>query len=133
MTFKNRLQVQVNVCYEMNGKRNCLTLEKNKAIEKIAIEKIKHFISKDALNIDGLGKKVVEKFWEKNLIRYPQDIFKLNFNKIKNLEGWGAQSVANLKYSIEQSKKITFHKFIFALGIRHIGQENAKLIAKHLQ
>ena len=101
--------------------------------EKIAIEKIKHFVSKDALNIDGLGKKVVEKFWEKSFIRYPQDIFKLNFNKIKNLEGWGAQSVANLKYSIEQSKKITFHKFIFALGIRHIGQENAKLIARHLQ
>ncbi len=101
--------------------------------EKIAIEKIKHFVSKDALNIDGLGKKVVEKFWEKSFIRYPQDIFKLNFNKIRNLEGWGAQSVANLKYSIEQSKKITFHKFIFALGIRHIGQENAKLIAKHLQ
>ena len=101
--------------------------------EKIAIEKIKHFVSKDALNIDGLGKKVVEKFWEKSFIRYPQDIFKLNFNKIRNLEGWGAQSVANLKYSIEQSKKITFHKFIFALGIRHIGQENAKLIARHLQ
>ena len=101
--------------------------------EKIAIEKIKHFVSKDALNIDGLGKKVVEKFWEKSFIRYPQDIFKLNFNKIKNLEGWGVQSVANLKYSIEQSKKITFHKFIFALGIRHIGQENAKLIARHLQ
>ncbi len=101
--------------------------------EKISIEKIKHFVSKDALNIDGLGKKVVEKLWEKNFIRYPQDIFKLDFNKIKKLEGWGQQSVANLKFSINKSKKISFHKFIFALGIRHIGQENAKLIAKHLQ
>ena len=101
--------------------------------EKISIEKIKHFVSKDALNIDGLGKKVVEKLWEKNFIRYPQDIFKLDFNKIKKLEGWGQQSVANLKFSIKKSKKISFHKFIFALGIRHIGQENAKLIAKHLQ
>ena len=101
--------------------------------EKIAIEKIKHFVSKDALNIDGLGKKVVENFWEKNLIRFPQDIFKLDIKKIEKLEGWGIQSVSNLKYSIEKSKNITLSKFIFSLGIRHIGQENAKLIAKHLQ
>ena len=101
--------------------------------EKMAIEKIKHFVSKDALNIDGLGKKVVEKFWEKGFIRFPQDIFKLKYNKIENLEGWGSQSVSNLKYSINKSKNISLKKFIFSLGIRHIGQENAKLIAKHLQ
>tara|TARA_Y100000590_G_scaffold282886_1_gene318222 strand:- start:607 stop:2628 length:2022 start_codon:yes stop_codon:yes gene_type:complete len=101
--------------------------------EKIAIEKIKHFVSKDALNIDGLGKKVVEKFWEKKFIRFPQDIFKLDYKKIENLEGWGSQSVLNLKYSIDKSKNISLNKFIFSLGIRHIGQENAKLIAKHLQ
>ena len=101
--------------------------------EKMAIEKIKHFVSKDALNVDGLGKKVVEKLWEKNFIRYPQDIFKLDYKKIENLDGWGAQSVSNLKYSIDKSKNISFNKFIFALGIRHIGQENAKLISKHLQ
>ena len=103
------------------------------ACEKISIEKIKHFVSKDALNIDGLGKKVVEKFWEKKFIRYPQDIFTLNYKKIENLDGWGQQSIANLKYSIEKSKNLTLNKFIFSLGIRHIGQENAKLIAKHLQ
>tara|TARA_Y100001970_G_scaffold7375_1_gene8455 strand:+ start:17179 stop:19206 length:2028 start_codon:yes stop_codon:yes gene_type:complete len=101
--------------------------------EKIAIEKIKHFVSKDALNIDGLGKKVVEKFWEKKFLRYPQDIFKLDFKKIENLDGWGFQSVSNLKYSIDKSKRISLNKFIFSLGIRHIGQENAKLIARHLQ
>tara|TARA_Y100001970_G_scaffold260043_1_gene341699 strand:- start:6544 stop:8565 length:2022 start_codon:yes stop_codon:yes gene_type:complete len=101
--------------------------------EKMSIEKIKHFVSKDALNVDGLGKKVVEKFWEKNFIRYPQDIFKLDFQKIENLDGWGNQSASNLKYSINKSKKISLNKFIFSLGIRHIGQENAKLIAKHLQ
>ncbi len=99
----------------------------------ISIEKIKHFVSKDALNIDGLGKKVVEKFWEKKFIRYPQDIFKLDYNKIKSLDGWGHQSVQNLKYSIDKSKNILLNKFIFALGIRHIGQENAKLIARHIQ
>ena len=101
--------------------------------EKIAIEKIKHFVSKEALNIEGLGKKVVEKFWEKKLIRFPQDIFKLNYKEIESMEGWGTQSVANLKFSIEKSKNISLNKFIFSLGIRHIGQENAKLIARHLQ
>ncbi|MDA9709892.1 NAD-dependent DNA ligase LigA, partial [Candidatus Pelagibacter sp.] len=101
--------------------------------EKIAIEKIKHFVSKDALNIEGLGKKVIEKFWEKKIIRFPQDIFKLDFKKIENLEGWGLQSISNLKFSIKNSKKISLNKFIFSLGIRHIGQENAKLIAKNLQ
>ena len=101
--------------------------------EKIAIEKIKHFVSKDALNIEGLGKKVVEKFWEKKIIRFPQDIFNLDFTKIENLEGWGIQSISNLKFSINNSKKISLSKFIFSLGIRHIGQENAKLIAKNLQ
>ncbi len=101
--------------------------------EKISIEKIKHFVSKEALNIDGLGKKVVEKFWEKNFIRYPQDIFKLDLKKIERLEGWGPQSTSNLKHAIDNSKNISLSKFIFALGIRHIGQENAKLIAKHLK
>ena len=101
--------------------------------EKMAIEKIKHFVSKDALNIEGLGKKVVEKFWEKKFIRFPQDIFKLDYKKIENLEGWGLQSISNLKFSINNSKNITLSKFIFSLGIRHIGQENAKLIAKNLQ
>ena len=98
--------------------------------EKIAIEKIKHFISKDAINIDGLGKKVVERFWELNFINFPQDIFNLNYQKISSLDGWGSQSVSNLKYSIENSKEVTLDKFIFSLGIRHIGIENAKIIAQ---
>ena len=101
--------------------------------EKIAIEKIKHFVSKEAFNIDGLGKKIVENFWEIKLIKLPQDIFKLNYKKIENLEGWGNLSVSNLKYSIDEKKKISLDKFIYSLGIRHIGLENAKLLAKHLK
>ena len=101
--------------------------------EKIAIEKIKHFVSKEAFNIDGLGKKIVENFWELKLIRLPQDIFKLDFKKIEELEGWGNLSASNLKYSIEGKKKITLERFIYSLGIRHIGQENAKLLARHLK
>ena len=99
--------------------------------EKIAIEKIKHFISKEALNIDGLGKRVVEKFWDLKLINSPEDIFKLDYDQISNLDGWGKQSVSNLKYSIEKSKEVTLDRFIFSIGIRHIGIENAKLIADH--
>ena len=101
--------------------------------EKIAIEKIKHFVSKEAFNIEGFGKKIVENFWYLKLIRLPQDIFNLDYNKIENLEGWGKLSVTNLKSSIEQKKKITLDRFIYSLGVRHIGQENAKLIARHLK
>ena len=101
--------------------------------EKMAIEKIKHFVSKEAFNIDGFGKKIVENFWNLNLIKFPQDIFKLDYVKIESLEGWGKQSVSNLKYSINQKKIISFEKFIYALGIRHIGLENAKIIAKNLK
>ena len=101
--------------------------------EKIAIEKIKHFVSKEAFNIDGLGKKIVESFWTLKLIRYPQDIFKLDYKKISSLEGWGKLSAANLKYSIDKKKNISLSKFIYSLGIRHIGQENAKLLSKVLK
>ena len=97
--------------------------------EKIEIERIKHFISKDAINIDGLGKKVVEKFWDLGFIKLPQDIYNLNYQKISTLDGWGLQSVSNLKFSIENSKEVELDKFIFSLGIRHIGVENAKIIA----
>jgi len=101
--------------------------------EKIAIEKIKHFVSKEAFNIDGLGKKIIENFWILKLIRLPQDIFNLNYTKVEKLDGWGKLSVNNLKFSINQKKQISLERFIYSLGIRHIGQENAKLIARHLK
>jgi len=101
--------------------------------EKIAIEKIKHFVSKDALNIEGLGKKVVEKFWELKFLKFPQDIFNLDYKKIEILDGWGSLSSLNLKEAIEKSKNIGLDKFIYSLGIRHIGQENAKLLAQYFQ
>ena len=99
--------------------------------DKISIEKLKHFVSKDAFNIDGLGKKIIEGFWKLKLIKFPQDIFKLDYKKIEKLEGWGSLSVENLKYSINQKKDISLERFIFALGIRHIGLENAKLLSKY--
>ena len=85
--------------------------------EKIAIEKIKHFVSKDAFNIEGFGKKIVENFWKLKLIKLPHDIFKLDFKKIESLEGWGKQSVENLRYSVNEKKKNFFRKIY--LFIRH--------------
>jgi DNA ligase (NAD+) len=94
-----------------------------------AKEKLKHIVSKDAFNIDGLGKKVIEQFWDLNLIKEPSNIFEIDYNKIKNLEGWGELSINNLKKAIKKSEIISLDKFIYSIGIRHIGQENAKILA----
>tara|TARA_Y100000591_G_scaffold271332_1_gene246477 strand:- start:2688 stop:4718 length:2031 start_codon:yes stop_codon:yes gene_type:complete len=101
--------------------------------EKVSIEKLKHFVSKEAFNIDGLGKKIVENFWALKLIKLPQDIFSLDYDKIEKLDGWGKLSISNLKYSIQERTNISFERFIYSLGIRHIGLENAKLISKNLK
>jgi len=99
--------------------------------KEILREKLKHFVSKDALDIDGFGKKIIQNFWDLNMIKYPADVFNLNFEKISDLDGWGDLSVSNLEKSIKKSKKISLDKFIFSIGIRHIGQENAKTLAKY--
>ena len=95
----------------------------------IAKERLKHIVSKEAFNIDGFGKKVIEQFWDLNFIKEPSDIFGLDYNKIKKLEGWGELSIDNLKKAIDKSKKISLNKFIYSIGIRHIGQENAKILS----
>ena len=94
-----------------------------------AKEKLKHIVSKEAFNIDGLGKKVIEQFWDLDLIKEPANIFELDYNKITKLEGWGELSINNLKEAITKSQFITLEKFIYSTGIRHIGQENAKILA----
>ncbi len=99
--------------------------------KRIAKEKLKHFVSKEAFNIDGFGKKIVEKFWELNLIKVPQDIFKLDYNRIEKLDGWGKLSADNLRYSVDEKKQISLERFIYSLGIRHIGLENAKLLSRY--
>ncbi len=98
---------------------------------RIAKEKLKHFVSKEAFNIDGFGKKIVEKFWELSLIKLPQDIFKLDYGRIEKLDGWGKLSVDNLRYSVDEKKLISLERFIYSLGIRHIGLENAKLLSRY--
>ena len=94
-----------------------------------AKEKLKHLVSKEAFNIDGLGKKVIEQFWDLGLIKTPADIFEIDYDKVKKLEGWGELSINNLQKAITKSQNITLDKFIFSVGIRHIGQENAKILA----
>ena len=68
---------------------------------------------KDAFNVEGLGKKVIENFWNKKIIKYPYDIFNLDVNILKNFEGWGEKSIANLKNSINRSKKISLDTIYF--------------------
>ena len=120
-----------NVTKKEDAVRRCAS--EGYECEKIAIEKLKHFVSKEAFNIDGFGKKIVENFWKLDLIKFPQDIFKLDFEKIAKLEGWGRQSMENLKYSINQKKNISLDKLIYSLGIRHIGLENAKILSKYFK
>ncbi len=118
-----------NITKKKDAVRRCSSEDYH--CEKISIEKLKHFVSKEAFNIDGFGKKIVENFWNLKLIKFPQDIFNLDYNKITSLDGWGTLSVENLKYSINEKKNISLERFIYALGIRHIGLENAKLLSKH--
>ena len=94
-----------------------------------AKEKLKHIVSKEAFNIDGLGKKVIDQLWNLKLVKKPSDIFDLDYNKISKLEGWGDTSIKNLKLAINKAKYISLNRFIYSIGIRHIGQENAKILA----
>ena len=126
------------LCGALTKKEISKTTKKEDAVRRcvkgfeckfIAKEKLKHLVSKEALNIDGLGKKVIDQFWDLKLVKEPSDIFQLNFKKIEKLEGWGDLSVENLKKAIIKSALISLDKFIFSVGIRHIGQENAKILA----
>ena len=94
-------------------------------------ERIKHFASKGAFDIDGLGTKLVDQLVDKKLLFSFADIFKLDAENLSQLERMGAKSAVNLKNAIEQSKFITFARFLFALGIRHIGEHVAALLAGH--
>ena len=126
------------LCGYKTEKETSLTTKKTDAVRRCmrgyecdftAKEKLKHIVSKDAFDIEGLGKKVIDNFWNLKLIKKPADIFLLNYKKIENLEGWGELSIKNLKNAIDKSKNIELNRFIYSIGIRHIGQENAKILA----
>ena len=96
-----------------------------------AIEGLKHFVSRRAFDIDGLGAKQIELFYEKEWVKEPADIFTLDYAAISKLEGFGETSANNLEVAVNERKEIPFARALYALGIRHIGQGNADLISKH--
>ncbi|MFI4983582.1 MAG: NAD-dependent DNA ligase LigA [Rickettsiales bacterium] len=98
------------------------------------LERLRHFVSRDAFNIEGLGEKQIEELQNKGLLTNPCDIFELKDKSIDppihTWEGWGAKSATNLFNSIENARAIALDKFIYSLGIRHIGEATSKLIAR---
>lgn len=92
--------------------------------------KIEHFISRKAMNIDGLGPETVDLFYSLGLIQNTADLYQLTIEQIKDLDGKGEKSAENIINGIEQSKKVPFERVIFALGIRFVGETVAKKIAK---
>ncbi len=117
--------------------------EKNDAVRRCinlfdcpaqVIEKLKHFVSRGAFDIEGLGEKQIEQFFNYKWITEPSEIFELEENFLQDLlekEGWGARSVENLANSINEKKVIPLDKFLFSLGIRHLGEGASRLLAKH--
>jgi len=93
------------------------------------VERIIHFVSKDAMDLRGLGEANVRKFYELGLLKDIPGIYKLNFDKIGTMEGFGKKSIDNLQTAIENSKKQPLHRLIFGLGIRFIGETSAKTLA----
>ena len=102
-----------------------------------AVEKLKHFVSRAAFDIEGLGAKQVEQFYTDGWIATPADIFTLRrrfgegLQQLKNREGWGEKSAANLFDAIDEKRRIPLARLIFSLGIRHVGENSAALLANH--
>jgi DNA ligase (NAD+) len=94
-------------------------------------EAIKHFASRKAMNIDGLGDKLVELCFEQGLIRHVDDLYRLQATQVAALERMGEKSAENLINALEKSKATTLERFIFALGIREVGESTAKVLARH--
>ncbi|WP_425090342.1 NAD-dependent DNA ligase LigA [Tropicimonas sp. S265A] len=102
-----------------------------------AVEKLKHFVSRAAFDIEGLGAKQVEQFYNDGWIREPADIFKLKarygsgLQQLRNREGWGEKSALNLFQAIDDKRNVALSRFLFGLGIRHVGESASSLIATH--
>lgn len=102
-----------------------------------AVERLKHFVSKNALDIDGLGDKIIRQFFDEGMIKTPADIFKIkdydqtSDRPLRGRDGWGAKSAQNLFEAIDAKREIALDRFIYALGIRQIGQATAKKLAEN--
>lgn len=98
-----------------------------------AVERLRHFVSRNAFNIEGLGDRRIHELWAEKIIQTPADIFRLKKYKatLEQREGWGEKSVDKLLTAIESRRSISLERFIYALGIRQIGEATAKLLARH--
>jgi len=98
-----------------------------------AVERLKHFVSRNAFDIDGLGDKSIEEFWQEGWLKTPGDIFRLHkrADELEERDGWGKQSVAKLTKSIESRRRIPLERFVYALGIPQVGEATARLLARN--
>lgn len=106
--------------WRCNNSNNC---------EAQIVERIIHFASKDAMDIRGFGDAIVKKFYAMGYLKNVPDIYRLPFDKIRTMEGFGEKSITNLQAAIEASKSQPLHRLIYALGIRYIGETTAKVLA----
>ncbi|MFM2225663.1 MAG: ligase LigA [Bacteroidota bacterium] len=97
-----------------------------------SVERIIHFVSKDAMDVKGLGEANIRKFYEMGIITDIPSIFKIDFEKISSLDGFGEKSIQILKDGIEECKKLPLHRLIFALGIRYVGEGTAKSLERSI-
>ena len=127
-----------NLCPECNT-----TLEKHKSEANYfcpntlncrpqAIGRIQHFVSRKAMNIDGLGDETIRLLYDKDLLNDMSDIYNLDYDKISKLDGFAERSVENLKKGIENSKTKSFQKVLYGIGIRYVGESASKKIIKHI-
>ena len=100
------------------------------------VERLKHFVSRNAFDIEGMGDKVIQEFYDDGLIQSPQDIFTLqarderSLKKLKDREGWGGTSASNLFAAIDERRRVGLDRFIYSLGIRHVGETTGRTLAR---
>lgn len=117
----------------VGGEQSAAWYVKDKSLPAIKLEEMIHFVSKKGMNIVGLGEKIVEFFMEEGMVAERKDIYELKAGDMTGLEGFKEKSIQNLLKAIEVSRKVEFSKFIYSLGIRHVGEETAELLANHFK
>ncbi len=115
-----------------DGKKSADLYTTNVSSHAIQLQRLRHFISKKAMNIDGLGTKTIEQLMEAGLVQTAADIYTLTKEDLLTLEGFAELSADNLLRAIEHSKQVSLARFLFGVGIPHVGEETARRIAEHL-
>ena len=141
LTKKNNIEIPKQ-CFVCGGETEIRTLKDGKALyctnpncQAQQIRSLSHFVSRDAMNIEGLSEETLKKFVEKEFVKNYTDIFNLEQyqNDIENMEGFGKRSYQKLIDSIQKAKEVPLAHFIYALGINHVGLSNAKLLCKNFK